>query len=59
LRAMLKLEDPDRERGRILQGMGERLRMPSRGAISPNGSTTVNRATNTAAGADAKPSRSA
>jgi diadenylate cyclase len=59
LRGLLKLEDPDRERSRILQGMGERLRMPMRGAISPNGSTTGNRSASTAAGADAKPSRSA
>ena len=59
LRGMLKLDDADRERGRILQGMGERLRMPTRGVTSPNGSTTVNGSANTAAGADAKPSRSA
>ncbi|HEX5991244.1 MAG TPA: diadenylate cyclase CdaA [Thermomicrobiales bacterium] len=58
LRAMLKLEDPERERGRILQGVGERLRMPVRGASSPNGSTAVTRSTNPGAGADAKPSRS-
>jgi diadenylate cyclase len=58
LRAMLKLEDPERERGRILQGVGERLRMPVRGASSPNGSTTVTRSANRGAGADAKPSRS-
>src|ERR687896_104708 len=31
LRGMLNLDDADRERGRILQGMGERLRMPPRG----------------------------
>jgi diadenylate cyclase len=59
LRGMLNLEDPDRERGRILQGVGERLRMPARGAISPNGSTSVSRSANAGAGADAKPSRSA
>jgi uncharacterized protein (TIGR00159 family) len=59
LRAMLKLEDPERERGRILQGVGERLRMPVRGAITPNGSTSVTRSANPGAGADAKPSRSA
>jgi diadenylate cyclase len=59
LRGMLNLDDGDRERGSILHGMGERLRMPTRGAISPNGSTSVDRAANTAAGADAKPSRSA
>lgn len=59
LRGILNLDDVDRERGRILQGMSERLRMPTRGAISPNGSTSVNRAAGTAAGADAKPSRSA
>jgi diadenylate cyclase len=59
LRAMLNLDDADRERGRILQGMGERLRMPTRGAISPNGSTSAKRSANTAAGADVKPSRSA
>jgi diadenylate cyclase len=59
LRGILKLDDADRERGRILHGMGERLRMPTRGASSPNGSTTVNGAANTAAEADAKPSRSA
>jgi uncharacterized protein (TIGR00159 family) len=58
LRAMLKLEDPERERGRILQGVGERLRMPVRGASSPNGSTAVTRSANPGAGADAKPSRS-
>jgi diadenylate cyclase len=59
LRAMLNLEDPERERGRILHGVGERLRMPVRGAISPNGSTAVTRPANPGAGADAKPSRSA
>ncbi len=59
LRDMLNLDDADGERGSILQGMGERLRMPTRGGISPNGSASVNRPTNTAAGADAKPSRSA
>jgi uncharacterized protein (TIGR00159 family) len=58
LRGMLNLEDPDRERSRILQGMGERLRMP-RGAVSPNGSTSVTRSANPGAGADAKPSRTA
>jgi diadenylate cyclase len=58
LRVMLNLDDTDGERGRILQGMGERLRMPTRGAISPNGSSSTKRSTNTAAGADAKPSRS-
>jgi hypothetical protein len=55
----LNLDDADRERGRILQGVGERLRMPTRGAVSANGSTSVKRSANTAAGADAKPSRSA
>src|SRR5215204_5625464 len=59
LRGMLNLEDPDRERSRLLQGVGERLRMPARGASSPNGSTSVTRSTNPSAGADAKPSRSA
>jgi diadenylate cyclase len=59
LRGMLNLDDADRERGRILQGVGERLRMPTRGAVSANGSTSVKRSANTAAGADAKPSRSA
>ena len=59
LRGILNLDDADRERGRILQGMSDRLRMPTRGAISSNGSTSVNRAAGTAAGADAKPSRSA
>jgi diadenylate cyclase len=29
LRGMLNLEDPDRERSRLLQGVGERLRMPA------------------------------
>jgi diadenylate cyclase len=59
LRGMLNLEDPDRERGRILQGVGERLRMPVRGGVSSNGSTSVSRSANASAGADAKPSRSA
>jgi len=59
LRGMLNLEDPDRERSKLLQGVGERLRMPARGASSPNGSTSVTRSTNPSAGADAKPSRSA
>jgi diadenylate cyclase len=59
LRDILNLDEADRERGRILHGMSERLRMPTRGAISPNGSTSVKRAAGTAAGADAKPSRSA
>jgi diadenylate cyclase len=59
LRGMLNLEDPDRERGRILQGVGERLRMPARGAVASNGSTSVARSANPGAGADAKPSRSA
>ena len=59
LRGMLKLDDADRERGSILQGVGERLRIPPRGAISANGSASVKRSAKTAAGADAKPSRSA
>src|SRR3954447_356102 len=59
LRGMLNLEDPDRERGRILQGVGERLRMSARGTVSSNGSTSVARSANPGTGADAKPSRSA
>jgi len=59
LRDMLHLDGVDGERGRILQGVGERLRMPTRGAIAPNGSAAGKRSANTAAGADAKPSRSA
>jgi diadenylate cyclase len=59
LRGMLNLDDAEGERGRILQGVGERLRMPTRGVISPNGSTSAKRSANAAAGADAKPSRSA
>lgn len=59
LRGMLNLDDVDGERGRILQGVGERLRIPTRGVISANGSTSGKGSANTAAGADAKPSRSA
>jgi diadenylate cyclase len=59
LRGLLNLEDPDRERSRLLQGVGERLRMPARGAIPPNGASSVTRSANPSAGADAKPSRSA
>src|SRR3954467_9282575 len=59
LRSLLNLGGPARDRGRILQGVGERLRMPTRGAVSSNGSTSVARSANPGTGADAKPSRSA
>ena len=59
LRAMLKLDIPDRERGSFLYGMGERLRLPPRGGMVANGRASVNRAAKVTPGADAKPSRSA
>jgi hypothetical protein len=53
LRGLLKLDTPERELGGLLQGVGERLRLPVRGGVvASNGSAK------TPAGADAKPSRS-
>jgi len=59
LRALLKLDTPDRERGSFLYGMGDRLRLPTRGGIGINGPASVNGSAKVARGADAKPSRSA
>ena len=53
LRSLLKLEGPARDRGNILQGVGERLRLPLRGAVHTNGSSK------SSAAADAEPSRTA
>lgn len=66
LRELLHLDFADRERGGFLQGMGDLLRLPSRGAESPNGATNGSARSaspaNTGAatgskGADAEPSR--
>src|SRR3954454_2366443 len=57
LRGMLNLEDPDRERGRILQGVGDRLRLPIRGTLHTNGS--ANGSSKSSPAADAEPSRTA
>jgi diadenylate cyclase len=59
LRGMLKLDDPDRERGSVLLGVGERIRLSARNAMASNGSASVNGSAKTPKGADAKPSRSA
>ena len=59
LRGMLKLDDPDRERGSVLLGVGERIRLSTRTPVASNGSASVNRPAKTPKGADAKPSRSA
>lgn len=56
LRELLHLDLLTRERGNILQGVGDLLRLP-RGIESPNGS--ANGASKSAQGADAEPSRSA
>jgi diadenylate cyclase len=53
LRSLLNLEAPARDRGNILQGVGERLRLPLRGTVHTNGSSK------TSAPADAEPSRTA
>jgi uncharacterized protein (TIGR00159 family) len=53
LRGLLKLDTPERELGGFLHGVGERLRLPTRGGVAVNGSAK------STAGADAKPSRSA
>jgi len=59
LRELLKLDLPDRDRGGLLQGVGELLHLSPRVAGAPNGS--VNGAAKNAAagakGADAEPSR--
>jgi hypothetical protein len=59
LRTLLNLDAPDRERGGFLYGMGDRLRLPTRGGIDVNGPASVNGSAKVAPGADAKPSRSA
>jgi hypothetical protein len=59
LRGMLKLDVPDRERGSVLLGVGERIRLSARNAMTSNGSPSVNGPAKTPKGADAKPSRSA
>lgn len=59
LRGMLKLDDLDRERGSVLIGVGERIRLSARNAMPSNGSASVNGPAKTPKGADAKPSRSA
>ena len=59
LRGMLKLDVLDRERGSVLLGVGERIRLSARNAMASNGSATVNGSSKTPKGADAKPSRSA
>ena len=58
LRGMLKLDDPDRERGSVLIGVGERIRLSARNAMAGNGSVSGNGSAKTPKGADAKPSRS-
>jgi diadenylate cyclase len=58
LRGMLKLDDPDRERGSVLLGVGERIRLSARNAMASDGSASVNGSAKTSQGADAKPSRS-
>ncbi len=57
LRGLLKLDAPDRERGSILLGVGERLRLSARNALAGNGSASANGSAKTPKGADAKPSR--
>jgi diadenylate cyclase len=55
LRSLLNLEVPARDRGSILQGVGERLRLPLRGEVHANGSANGSSKSSTAA--DAEPSR--
>ena len=57
LRGLLKLDVPDRERGSILLGVGERLRLSARNVLAGNGSASTNGSAKTPKGADAKPSR--
>jgi diadenylate cyclase len=57
LRELLKLDLAERERGRILQGMGDLIRLLPRGAESANG--RPNGAAKGAKGADAEASRPA
>jgi hypothetical protein len=56
---MLKLEITDRERGSILVGVGERIRLSARHAMTSDGSVSSNGSAKTPKGAGAKPSRSA
>jgi len=51
LRSLLNLGTPTRDRGNILQGVGERLRLPLRGSVHTNGASKA------PAAADAEPSR--
>lgn len=57
LRSLLNLEAPARDRGNILQGVGDRLRLPMRGTLHTNGST--NGSSKPSPAADAEPSRTA
>lgn len=57
LRSLLNLEAPARDRGNILQGVGDRLRLPMRGTLHTNGST--NGSSKSSPAADAEPSRTA
>ena len=57
LRALLNLDLAAGERPGLLQGVGDRLRLPSRGAGSSNGSARVGRSATASPGADAEPSR--
>jgi uncharacterized protein (TIGR00159 family) len=55
LRELLRLDQPTRERGGILHGLGELLRISPRGVESANGS--ARHPTKSAKGTDAEPSR--
>jgi len=57
LRSLLNLEVPARDRGNILQGVGDRLRLPIRGTLHTNGS--ANGSSKSSPAADAEPSRTA
>jgi diadenylate cyclase len=57
LRSLLKLEGPARDRSSILQGVGERLRLPLRGTAHTNGAS--NGSAKSSPAADAEASRTA
>lgn len=57
LRELLRLDQPARERGGILQNIGELLHLLPRESASPNGASSA--ASQSAKGADAEPSRTA
>jgi hypothetical protein len=57
LRTLLNLDVAVGERGGVLHGVGELLRLPSRPGVSGNGAARVQTGAKPAPGADAEPSR--